>query len=112
MKRLLRKDPDLRLMNRTFRRFVMSPQTTGQVAQRDVARIESELEASAWDQIRGPFVIGVLGVAAFLYFTQRETYNVTVGAVVGLATQVPNLLKALTWVVQKDGGLPGGPRNG
>ena len=95
MKRLLRKDPDLRLMNRTFRRFVVSPQTTGHVAQRDVARIESGLEASGWDQIRGPFVIGVLGLAAFLYFTQRETYNVTVGAMVGLATQVPNLLKAI-----------------
>ena len=102
MKRLLRKDPDLRLMNRTFRRFVVSPQTTGHVAQRDVARIESGLEASGWDQIRGPLVIAVLGLAAFLYFTQRETYNVTVGAIVGLATQVPNLLKALTWVVQKD----------
>ncbi len=111
IKRLLRKDPDLRLMNRTFRRFVVSPQTTGHVAQRDVARIESELEASGWDQIRGPLVIAVLGVAAFLYFTQRETYNVTVGAMVGLATQVPNLLKAITWVVQKDGPLPGGQRN-
>ena len=111
MKRLLRKDPDLRLMNRTFRRFVVSPQTTGHVAQRDVARIESELEASGWDQIRGPLVIAVLGVAAFLYFTQRETYNVTIGAMVGLATQVPNLLKAITWVVQKDSALPGGQRN-
>ena len=62
-------------------------------------------------RFRGPLVIAVLGLAAFLYFTQRETYNVTVGAMVGLATQVPNLLKALTWVVQKDSALPGGQRN-
>ena len=96
MKRLLRKDPDLRLMNRTFRRFVVSPQSTGHVARRDVARIESELAASPWDQVRGPLVIAMMGVAAFLYFTQRDTYNVTIGAVVGLATQVPNLMKVIT----------------
>jgi tRNA U34 5-methylaminomethyl-2-thiouridine-forming methyltransferase MnmC len=108
MKRLVTKDPNFRVMNRTFQRFVVSPQSGGQLAQADVARIEGELGASVWDQFRAPFALAVTGVAAFLFLTQRETYNTTVGAMVGLATQVPNILKTLTTMVYKDSsGLPG-----
>jgi hypothetical protein len=110
MKRLVTKDPNLRVMNRTFRRFIVSPQSGGALAQADVARIEGELGASLWDQFRAPFALAVTGVAAFLFLTQRETYNTTVGAVVGLATQVPNVLKALTMMVYKDGSGPPGQR--
>src|SRR5262245_23049042 len=111
MKRLVTKDPSLRVMNRTFQRFVVSPQSGGQLAQTDVARIEGELGASVWDQFRAPFALAVVGVAAFLFLTQRETYNTTVGAVVGLSTQIPNILKTLTMMAQKEPSGLSGQRN-
>jgi hypothetical protein len=53
----------------------------------------------------------MFGVAAFLYLTQRETYNVIVGAAVPLATLLPNLLKAMMFVAHRDPAPPITQRN-
>jgi hypothetical protein len=101
-KRLVTKDPDLRLMNRSFRRFVLLKRSLGTLPQTDVARIEAELGLSSWDRFRAAFALVVFGAAAFLYFTQRETYNIIVGAAVPLATLLPSLINAITFVASKD----------
>jgi hypothetical protein len=110
-KRLVTKDPELRLMNRSFRRFVLLKRSLGTMPQTDVARIESELALSSWDRFRVPFALVMFGVAAFLYLTQRETYNVIVGAAVPLATLLPNLLKAMMFVAHRDPAPPITQRN-
>ncbi|HTM33742.1 MAG TPA: cache domain-containing protein [Vicinamibacterales bacterium] len=109
-KRLVTKDPHLRVMNRTFRHFVLSPPAAvcGPAVE---ARLEEALPLSAWDRFRVPFAFVVLGVAVFLFLTQRETYNTTIGAVIALSTQVPNVLKAVMMLVQKDVAEPAAQRN-
>jgi hypothetical protein len=110
-KRLVSKDPNLRLMNRTFRRFVLASHGPAHRPLLDVARIESTLAPSGLDRFRGLFALGAAVVAAFLYFTQRDAYNATIGAVVAVATQLPHILKAATMMVQKDTAMPPGQRN-
>ena len=97
-------------MNRTFRHFVLSPPAAvcGPAVE---ARLEEALPLSAWDRFRVPFAFVVLGVAVFLFLTQRETYNTTIGAVIALSTQVPNVLKAVMMLVQKDVAEPAAQRN-
>jgi hypothetical protein len=110
-RRLVTKDPNLRLMNRTFRRFVLSSLSPGHVPQRDVARIESSLTPSSWDRYSSLFVIAATGATAFLFITQRDAYNATIGAVVTLTTQLPNILKMVSALAQRDLAAPVGQRH-
>jgi hypothetical protein len=110
-RRLVTKDPNLRLMNRTFRRFVLSSLSPGHVPQRDVARIESSLTPSSWERYSSLFVIVATGATAFLFITQRDAYNATIGAVVTLTTQLPNILKMVSALAQRDLAAPVGPRH-
>lgn len=110
-RRLVIKDPNLRLMNHTFRRFVLSSLNERHLPQLDVARIEGNLAPSGLDRFRGLTTLLVIGVTAFLFITQRETYNATIGAVLALTTQLPNILKVASVLAQKDLAGPGGSRN-
>lgn len=104
VRRLLTKDPDLRLMNRTFRQFILSPEILRQVAQ-----FEGVAEPSTWDRLRVPFALAAVSAAAFLFTTQREMFNQTVTVVTGVAAAVPTVFKAVSVIAQRDGG-PGLPR--
>ena len=66
-RRLLYKDPALRPMNETFRRFVLSKECW-----RQVAVIETAGGQSAWDCLRIPLGVGVVGGGLFLFATQKE----------------------------------------
>ena len=79
-RKLLRKAPDLRLMNQTFRLFVLSPACCA-----EVARLEATNDPSVWDNLRIPLGIAVLGAAAFLVATQRELYEALLGATTAAA---------------------------
>jgi hypothetical protein len=98
-------------MNRILGRFVLSSQCPGHLPQLDVARIEGELAPSGLDRIRAATAPTVAGATAFLFLTQRDTNNATVGAVVVLTTQLPSILKVVTKLVQKDTAGASGQRN-
>jgi hypothetical protein len=89
-RRLLEKDPALRLMNGTFRAFVLSSQCRA-----DVSRLESSAGTSTWDQLRLPLGVCVVGAAVFLFATQRELYNAILGLTTTAAVSVPSLIKAV-----------------
>ena len=96
-RRLLTKDPDLRLMNRTFKNFMLSPDI-----QRQVVALEGSAEASTWDRMRVPFALSVMIAAVFLFTTQREMFNQTVAAVTALAGLVPTVLRTVALIAQRD----------
>ena len=96
-RRLLTKDPDLRLMNRTFKNFVLSPDI-----QREVVALEGSAEASTWDRLRVPFALSVMTAGVFLFTTQREMFNQTVAAVTALAGLVPTVLRTVAIMAQRD----------
>jgi hypothetical protein len=85
---LLRKDPELRLMNRSFRRFVLEAER-----RREVVILESQAGPSLWDRLRLPLGAGALIGVTFLAATQREAFNATLTVATGVTGLVPMLMK-------------------
>jgi hypothetical protein len=90
-RRLLHKDPALRPMNETFRRFVLSKR-----CRLEVARAEASAEPSAWDRLRMPLAVAVVGVGVFLFATQKELYNAILGVTTAAAVSVPTLIRTVS----------------
>ena len=101
VRELLNKDPDLKLMNRTFRNFIMSPEI-----QRHVRTLEGSAEPSTWDRLRVPFALAAVSAGVFLFTTQRDMFNQTVTVVTAMAAAVPTVFRALSVIAQRDGGSP------
>lgn len=78
-KKLIVCDPDLRLMNESFRRFVV---TTG-VKQR-LSEWKPEGSRSTWTQVWRPVGLGVASIALFLIFTQEQYQAITVAFLAAL----------------------------
>jgi energy-coupling factor transporter transmembrane protein EcfT len=91
MKRgLVVRDPALRLMDESFRRFVIS-------ASRD-EDIDAWREAgggSAWQLIKVPLLLVLLSVAVFLFVTQKELYDSTISFVSALTAGIAILFRFL-----------------
>jgi hypothetical protein len=89
---LLRRDPQLRLMNETFRRFVVAQCATSALAQ----QLEQNLAGDAWNRFRVPFFAAIAVVLLFFFTTQRQTFDATIALVGGLAAGLPAFLKTLS----------------
>jgi hypothetical protein len=85
---LVRREPHFVLMNETFRRFVLSS-----FSRSEVADLEENSTTSAWDAIRWPFLALLVGSLAFLFVTQHELFNTTVGVITAVAAAVPAIVK-------------------
>jgi hypothetical protein len=75
------------LMNDTFRRFVVHA-----VSRETVAQWELD-ERVPWDNV---LIVGVVGLTAFLFFTQQDLAKNWVAYLGAMAAAVPALFKALT----------------
>jgi hypothetical protein len=89
-RRLLCKDPALRPMNETFRRFILTRECTEQVT-----ALETAYGPSTWDRLRIPLAVAVVGAGVFLFATQKELYNAIVGVTTAAAVSVPTLIRAV-----------------
>lgn len=89
---LVRRDPQLRLMNETFRRFVSVQASTSSLAR----QLEADLGSDAWSRFRVPFFAAVMVVLLFFFSTQRELFDSTFAVVGGLTATIPALLKMLS----------------
>jgi hypothetical protein len=88
---LVVRDPALRLMNETFRRFVVG-------CREEVLPIERQDTAdSAWARLKRPLVAALLGVAVFFFATQREMFNTTLVFVSAAAGALPQLLNLVEY---------------
>lgn len=97
-KGLIVKAPDLRLMNYSFKRFVLAQASSaGLVSMEDRAKT-----SSSWHTLKVPLVTGFVGVVLFLFLTQKDFYNSSLTVVTGLTTGIPALFKLLS-IFQGDG---------
>jgi hypothetical protein len=87
---LVKRDPHLRLMNETFRRFVVSATCKSQVR-----AVEQETEPSAWDRLRVPFFVGLATSLFFLFTTQQALLDGAAGTVAGFAAGIPALMQMM-----------------
>jgi hypothetical protein len=85
-------DPDLRLMNQTFKDFLLT-----QCSQTGLTSIEDQAKRnSTWHMLKVPLITGFVGVLLFLFLTQKEFYGSSLTIVTGLATGIPALFKILS----------------
>lgn len=85
---LIRRDPHLRVMNETFRRFVISTR-----CRREVGEVEKRTMKSAWDHFRRPFLIA-LSIALILFVTtQKQRFDSMMALIVGVTGIIPSLVR-------------------
>ena len=101
---LLRKDPELRLMSESFRRFVLEPER-----RQEVAALEKQAAPSLWDRLRIPLAMSGTLALLFLVVTQREALDTTVSMALGVTTAGGTLMK-LTSLLAQLGGVKGDPK--
>jgi hypothetical protein len=85
---LVRRQPHFVLMNETFRQFVLSP-----APRQDVAALEENSTTSAWDAIRLPFTALLFASLAFMFATQHELFNTTMGMITAVVAAVPAIVQ-------------------
>jgi hypothetical protein len=93
--RLIRRTPNFRMMNETFRRFVLAD-----VRRQEVARFGTEIPVSAWDQVRRPLGFTLAAAAIFVFATQRDLFDASIAIVTGLAGGIPALLRVVGFFVE------------
>jgi len=86
---LIRRTPELRLLNESFREFVFA----------HAAEVERECEeiipASSWDRIRVPLTVLLFVATAVFLGTQRELLNITTAIASALAAGFPAIAKLI-----------------
>jgi len=87
---LVVRDPSLRLMDESFRRFVLSASRD-----EDVEGWQRQEGGSAWQVMKAPLLLIVISVALFLFVTQKEIYDSTVSFVSAITLGIGALFKLL-----------------
>jgi hypothetical protein len=96
-KGLIVRDPDVHLMNESFRQFVKSDECTG-----DVTGCEEEAKkGSPWHIMKTPLLVALISVVLFLFITQRDLYTSWLAIMTAITTAIPALFKVLS-LFQKD----------
>ncbi|HEY6320019.1 MAG TPA: hypothetical protein VJA16_00490, partial [Thermoanaerobaculia bacterium] len=96
---LVRREPVCRLMNETFRRFVLSP-----ACRREVLDLEQHTGPSPWERFRRPFFATVAVAVVFFIATQKQLLDSTL-AIAGAATAaLPAVGKVLDLMSGRRGG--------
>jgi len=88
----LRRDPQLRIMNETFRRFILAQSATSTLA----VELEHDLAGDAWRRFRAPFFGAVAVVLLFFFITQRQMFDSTIALVTGLAASLPAFIRMVS----------------
>jgi len=89
---LICRKPDFRIMNETFRRFLVKKRPKLEAE-------ETEPASSMWDAIRGPLIAVVASAVVVLFVTQQEAFSAANALIIGLSTSVPALMKVLSAVL-------------
>lgn len=98
----VRRAPNFRLINETFRRFVASA-----TQKREVLKLEREAAPSAWDRLRAPLFVGLAASLVFFFITQQELLDGMAASVTGLAAGLPAALNLLfDWFGSSRSGAP------
>jgi hypothetical protein len=103
-KGLIVPQPAVKLMNESFRSFVLSVEDT-----EALAKCENDARKNSnWQALKVPLSIAVASVIVFLFLTQRELYNSALPIITAITVGVPTFFKLVS-VLHGDGaGKAGG----
>ncbi|HEV2800346.1 MAG TPA: hypothetical protein VGW12_07610 [Pyrinomonadaceae bacterium] len=85
---LIVRDPDVRLMNESFRQFVLSTVVPDEIG-------ALERTGSSWSKLRLPLLLILVGIALFLLVTHPEMYSSSMAIITALATGIPAVFQLL-----------------
>jgi hypothetical protein len=85
---LVVRDPNLRIMNETFRRFIVQAVTADQVAAWEAADVHVP-----WASIETAMITVVVGLAVLLVLTQEQLVSAWTGFVPAIAPAVPTVMR-------------------
>ena len=88
---LIVKEEDFHLFNESFRHFVRSAERLSFVVEQD----KEAQQGSLWQGLKVPILVGLLGIAAFLFLTQQDLFSRTIALLTGVTTLIPALFKVL-----------------
>ena len=91
-KGLIERAPNIKLMNETFQRFVLSQSLSG-----GLELIETQAKkASPWEALKVPLLIVFVGVLLFLILTQKDFYSSSLTIITAVTTGIPAVFKLLS----------------
>ncbi len=80
-----------RMMNESFRNFVLS-----EVSADDALELERKVkETGSWNYFKTPVIIILITIALFIFITQEETYNNIIAFITTFAAGIPILFRLL-----------------
>jgi hypothetical protein len=83
---------EVKVFSASFRSFILS-----QKLSKEMISLHKELKQdSAWQTIRIPLLISLLGVSFFIFFTQEQTFQKITALVAGISTLISMMLKFFT----------------
>ncbi|HEX8127783.1 MAG TPA: hypothetical protein VF527_01550 [Pyrinomonadaceae bacterium] len=85
---LIVRDPDVRLMNESFRQFVLSTVVPDEIG----AGVRT---GSSWSKLRLPLLLILVCIALFLLVTHPEMYSSSMAIITALATGIPAVFQLL-----------------
>jgi hypothetical protein len=94
-------DPSVRLMDESFRRFVKTVSRD-----QDVEGWRQQDGGSAWQLLRAPLLLILVGVALFLFITQKDFYDSTISFMSAATAGIAALFRLLGMFHGKDKGAP------
>src|SRR6185295_15872299 len=92
---LVRRGPNLRLFNDTFRLYVLN------AAKQEQVPFEAHDGASAWDTIRFPLFVVIVSVVIMIFATQKDLLNLTTGLVAALTTGLPAIVRLFGFFTER-----------
>jgi hypothetical protein len=98
-RRLIVRDPVLRVMNDSFRLYVLAKGKAEGLDKREALAAES----SYWEALKLPLGIVIACVILFLFLTQRDLYNSTLAVITAVTAGIPSVFKLLD-LLQRDAG--------
>jgi len=103
-KGLIVREPAVRLMNESFKCFVLGVEDGEALAYCEAKAKKS----SNWEALKVPLSIGVASVIVFLLLTQREIYNSTLPIITAITAGVPTFFKLISVFHGDSAGKSGG----
>lgn len=89
MRNIIVRNPELRVMNVTFHKFILAKSTSI-----DIVAWKKEAR-STWNTTKTPFLTILIGIALFIFITQREVFNSTIAIVSAFTAALPAVFKLL-----------------
>jgi hypothetical protein len=92
-----------RMMNDSFRNFVLS-----EVSPDDALELEQKVKVTgSWNYFRTPVVIILITIAMFIFITQEETFNSIIAFITTFAAGIPIIFRLLGMITSMKGAKVG-----